>query len=445
MNKMKNTPVRKLLISMSLPIMLAMLIQALYNIVDSMFVANYAKEALDAVSLAFPISTLIISISVGTAVGMGAILSKRLGQGRQEEANQIAMHGIVLALASYAAIAIFGLFFAKSFASFFTSNQEVLEMATSYIRICTVGSFGVFVQITLERMLQSTGHTVENLMMQGSGALINIILDPLLIFGLFFFPELGVKGAAIATILGQISAMCIGLHLVHKKVKEIQLDFSTFKFDMNVVKEIYHVAFPAIVMQSLTSIMTVCLNVILALDSETAISVYSVYAKLQAFIFMPIFGMNNAMVAIVAYNYGARNKERILATMSLAIKITLVVMGCGTLLFQLLANPIMYLFNADAQMLSLGVVALRRISLCFIFAGVTIINSGVFQALGKGFYSLILSLSRNIIMLIPISYLLYLLLGIDGLWYSFILAEFICMLIGLKMMSKIKKTVIDQL
>lgn len=445
MNKMKNTPVRKLLISMSLPIMLAMLIQALYNIVDSMFVANYAKEALDAVSLAFPISTLIISISVGTAVGMGAILSKRLGQGRQEEANQIAMHGIVLALASYAAIAIFGLFFAKSFASFFTSNQEVLEMATSYIRICTVGSFGVFVQITLERMLQSTGHTVENLMMQGSGALINIILDPLLIFGLFFFPELGVKGAAIATILGQISAMCIGLHLVHKKVKEIQLDFSTFKFDMNVVKEIYHVGFPAIVMQSLTSIMTVCLNVILALDSETAISVYSVYAKLQAFIFMPIFGMNNAMVAIVAYNYGARNKERILATMSLAIKITLVVMGCGTLLFQLLANPIMYLFNADAQMLSLGVVALRRISLCFIFAGVTIINSGVFQALGKGFYSLILSLSRNIIMLIPISYLLYLLLGIDGLWYSFILAEFICMLIGLKMMSKIKKTVIDQL
>ncbi|MFI3283475.1 MAG: MATE family efflux transporter [Erysipelotrichaceae bacterium] len=445
MNKMKNTPVRKLLISMSLPIMLAMLIQALYNIVDSMFVANYAKEALDAVSLAFPISTLIISISVGTAVGMGAILSKRLGQGRQGEANQIAMHGIVLALASYAAIAIFGLFFAKSFASFFTSNQEVLEMATSYIRICTVGSFGVFVQITLERMLQSTGHTVENLMMQGSGALINIILDPLLIFGLFFFPELGVKGAAIATILGQISAMCIGLHLVHKKVKEIQLDFSTFKFDMNVVKEIYHVGFPAIVMQSLTSIMTVCLNVILALDSETAISVYSVYAKLQAFIFMPIFGMNNAMVAIVAYNYGARNKERILATMSLAIKITLVVMGCGTLLFQLLANPIMYLFNADAQMLSLGVVALRRISLCFIFAGVTIINSGVFQALGKGFYSLILSLSRNIIMLIPISYLLYLLLGIDGLWYSFILAEFICMLIGLKMMSKIKKTVIDQL
>ncbi|MGL5540113.1 MAG: MATE family efflux transporter [Erysipelotrichaceae bacterium] len=445
LDQMRTKPIPQLLMTMSLPIMVAMFIQALYNIVDSMFVANYSKTALDAVSLAFPISMIIIALAVGTAVGMGALLAKRLGERRHEAANQTALHGIVLAILSWAGIALFGLFFASSFSSMFSSDPAIVAQATTYIRITTIFSFGVFVQIMMERMFQSTGHTVFNLMTQASGAIINIILDPILIFGLFGFPEMGIAGAAIATIIGQISAMIIGLVIINKKVKVISLDFKKWKPDMEIVKQIYRVGFPAIVMQSIFSLMTVGLNAILASGSIEAITVYGVYAKLQQFVFMPVFGMNSAMVAIIAYNYGAKQKKRINETIKLGLIVTTIIMLAGTILFQVASASILQLFNADALMLEIGIPALRIISLQFIVAGISIVLSAVFQALGKGTYSLFVSIVRNLVLLLPLCYVMYHAFGLPSMWFAFVISEFLGMIYALGLMRSVRKQIIEPL
>lgn len=436
-------PVKELLIKMSLPIMIAMLIQALYNIVDGIFVAQYSQEALSAVSVAFPISMIIIAVSVGTAIGMNAILARTLGAKNYHLASNITMHGLLLALMNGLIMALFGIFFAEGFSSIFSKDPRIVEMSVTYIRICTILSFGVFVQITLERVMQASGLAVYNMVMLGAGAMINIILDPIMIFGLFGFPEMGIAGAALATVIGQLSAMSIGIYILHKKIDFIHISLKEFEFDFTVIKQIYAVGFPSIIMQSLVSFMTLGINLILANHSDTAISVYSIYAKLQQFIFMPVFGLNNALVAIVAYNYGARSKERIIQVIKFGLCISLAIMLFGTILFQFASNVILDLFLADAQMLEIGIPALRIISLSFVFAGVSIILCGVFQALGKGFASLSVSLGRQIVIVLPLAYGLYQIYGIVGLWWSFVITEAICVGYSVYVMRKLKQNVID--
>lgn len=443
--KMGVMPIRQLLIRMSLPIMIAMLIQALYNIVDGIFVAQYSSDALSAVSVAFPISMIIIAISVGTAIGMNAVLARKLGEKDYHAASNIALHGILLALVSGLLLAIFGIFFAEPFSNIFSSDPEVVQMSIIYIRICTVLSFGVFVQIALERIMQATGLTVYNMVMLGTGAIINIVLDPIMIFGLFGCPEMGIAGAAIATVIGQLAAMTIGLIIVKKKIKFINLSIAEFKFDKAVIKQIYAVGFPAIIMQSLGSVMTLGLNLILATHSDTAISVFSIYAKLQQFIFMPVFGMNNALVAIVAYNYGAKNKGRILDVVKVGLIISSGIMLVGTILFQLASGVILDVFLADAKMLEIGIPSLKIISLSFVFAGISVVLCGVFQALGRGFVSLSVSLGRQIIILLPLAYVLYQSNGIIGIWWSFVITEAICTIYSIIMMRSLKKNVIEQI
>lgn len=331
-NKMGTMPMKKLLATMSLPIMLSMLIQACYNIVDSMFVARYSQDALAAVSLAFPIQMLIIAVSVGTAVGVNSLLARRLGEGRMEAVNQAGQHGIILALLSSAVFALFGLSGARMFADLFTTSEAIASQAAQYIGIVTVFCFGVFVQIVMERIMQATGNAVYNMVMQGIGALVNTILDPIFIFGLFGLPEMGITGAAIATVTGQILAMVLGAWIIHKKIPFIHLGLHHFHFSLETCRQIYSVGFPAIIMQSVASVMTLGMNMILMPYSELAISVYSVYAKLQQFIFMPVMGMNSALIAIVGYNYGAQKKQRIYQATRYSLIAAAVIMAVGTFL-----------------------------------------------------------------------------------------------------------------
>ena len=346
-NKMGTMPMKKLLATMSLPIMLSMLIQACYNIVDSMFVARYSQDALAAVSLAFPIQMLIIAVSVGTAVGVNSLLARRLGEGRMEAVNQAGQHGVILALLSSAVFALFGLSGARMFADLFTTSEAIASQAAQYIGIVTVFCFGVFVQIVMERIMQATGNAVYNMVMQGIGALVNIILDPIFIFGLFGLPEMGITGAAIATVTGQILAMVLGAWIIHKKIPFIHLGLHHFHFSLETCRQIYSVGFPAIIMQSVASVMTLGMNMILMPYSELAISVYSVYAKLQQFIFMPVMGMNSALIAIVGYNYGAQKKQRIYQATRYSLIAAAVIMALGTFLFQLAPQTLLGMFNAS--------------------------------------------------------------------------------------------------
>lgn len=443
--KMGSMPIKKLLLTMSLPIMLSMLIQALYNIVDSMFVAQYSQEALAAVSLSFPVQMLIIAVSVGTAIGVNSLLSRRLGQKRMDEANETANHGIFLALCSWLVFAIFGLFFANQFAALFTTDLLIVSQAATYIQICTIFCFGVFVQIIMERITQATGFAVYNMVIQGVGAVINIILDPIFIFGWFGFPEMGVAGAAIATVIGQICAMLLGFWLIHKKVPQIHLGFRHFRLNGLVIRDIYAVGFPAIIMQSVMSIMTIGMNVILMPYSAIAISVYSIYAKLQQFIFMPIAGLNSALIGIVGYNFGAKNKKRILDSIRYSLIASAIIMLVGTILFQLFPNYLLFLFNAKEEMLHLGVPALKIISLSFLFAGISMVLCSVFQALGEGLVSLWITLGRQLIITLPLAWILSQLGGIEALWYSFLIAEAICAIISYVVLRQVERRQITKL
>ncbi len=405
-NKMGTMPMKKLLATMSLPIMLSMLIQACYNIVDSMFVAQYSQDALAAVSLAFPIQMLIIAVSVGTAIGVNSLLARRLGEGRMEEVNQAGQHGVILALLSSAVFALFGFGGARMFADLFTTSEAIASQAAQYIGIVTVFCFGVFVQIVMERIMQATGNAVYNMVMQGIGALVNIILDPIFIFGLFGVPEMGITGAAVATVTGQILAMVLGAWIIHKKIPFVHLGLHHFHFSLETCRQIYSVGFPAIIMQSVASVMTLGMNMILMPYSELAISVYSVYAKLQQFIFMPVLGMNSALIAIVGYNYGAQKKQRIYQATRYSLIAAVVIMAMGTFLFQLAPQTLLGMFNASAEMLEIGIPALKTISLSFVFAGVSIVLCSIFQALDDGMLSLWVSLGRQLILVLPLAWLL---------------------------------------
>lgn len=444
-NKMGTMEVRRLILTMSLPIMISMLVQALYNIVDSMFVARVSEAALAAVSLCYPIQMIMVAVACGTGVGINALLSRYLGEKKREKASQVAMHGLFCAICNWLVFAVIGLFFSEAFLRLFSDDVQIIMMGISYMQICTICSFGVFVQITYERIMQSTGNTIYNMVIQGVGALINIILDPIFIFGLGPVPALGTAGAAIATVIGQIVAMFLGIIITQKKVREIQLSVRGFHIDGMIMKAMYRIAIPAILMQSIMSFMTVMMNMILAPFSEMAVSVFSIYYKLQQFVFMAVLGMNNALIPILSYNYGANQMERIRESIRFALWMSCVIMAIGTVVFQLFPTQLLYLFDAKEAMLSIGIPALRTISVSFVFAGISMVLCSVFQALGSPNHSLLVTLLRQMVILLPLAYGFSSAFGLDMCWWSFPITEVLCALLSLYLLRSVQKRVFLQL
>ena len=444
-NKMGTMEVRRLILTMSLPIMISMLVQALYNIVDSMFVARVSEAALAAVSLCYPIQMIMVAVACGTGVGINALLSRYLGEKKQEKASQVAMHGLFCAICNWLVFAVIGLFFSEAFLRLFSDDVQIIMMGISYMQICTICSFGVFVQITYERIMQSTGNTIYNMVIQGVGALINIILDPIFIFGLGPVPALGTAGAAIATVIGQIVAMFLGIIITQKKVREVQLSVRGFHLDGMLMKAMYRIAIPAILMQSIMSFMTVMMNMILAPFSEMAVSVFSIYYKLQQFVFMAVLGMNNALIPILSYNYGANQMERIREGIRFALWMSCVIMAIGTVVFQLLPTQLLYLFDAKETLLSIGIPALRTISVSFVFAGISMVLCSVFQALGSPNHSLLVTLLRQMVILLPLAYGFSSAFGLDMCWWSFPITEVLCALLSLYLLRSVQKRVLLQL
>ena len=422
-------PVPKLLITMSLPMIISMLVQALYNIVDSIFVAKLSEDALTAVSLAFPIQNLMIAIGVGTGVGINALLSRSLGEKKFEQANLAAENGVFLAIISFLLTALVGIFGSRLFFVAQTSQKTIVQYGIQYMEVITICSIGVYIQITMERLLQATGKTFYTMITQGTGAIINIILDPILIFGLFGFPRLEVAGAAIATVIGQIVGAALSTFFNIRVNKEIRINMKKFRPNKQIIGEIYRVGIPSIIMQSIGSVMVFGFNKILLVFNTTAAAVFGVYFKLQSFIFMPIFGINNGMVPIIAYNYGARNRKRIMDTIRLATLISIGIMILGVLLFQFFPKTLLGFFDASDHMISIGIPALRIISIHFVLAGYSIIISSTFQALGNGVYSLIVSVARQLVVLLPCAWILAECFGLNAVWFSFPAAELISVLL----------------
>lgn len=444
-NKMGVMPIPKLLITMSLPIVLSMLVQALYNIVDSIFVAQINENALTAVSLAFPVQNLMIAISAGTGVGINALLSRNLGEKKYEDANLAARNGIFLAIVSSIIMALIGIFGSKPFFLMQTKDPQIVSYGTQYMTIITVVSIGIFMQITFERLLQATGRTIYTMITQGLGAIINIILDPILIFGLFGFPRMEVAGAALATITGQVIAVFLSLYYNIKKNPEININMKGFRPNKRVISYIYQVGIPSIIMQSIGSVMVFGMNKILLLFSSTAAAVFGVYFKLQSFIFMPIFGLNNGMIPIIAYNYGSRQKKRILSTIKLSVGIAVFIMCIGFFLFQAFPAQLLSFFDASEHMLEIGVPALRIISLSFIFAGYCIIIGSVFQALGNGMYSLVVSAARQLLVILPVAYLFAMIFGLHMVWWAIPIAEIVSVLLSMFLFRRIKRLRLDSM
>jgi len=436
-NKMGTLPVNKLLLTMSLPMIISMLVQAMYNIIDSIFVAQIGENALTAVSLAFPLQSLMIAVSVGTCVGVNALLSRSLGEKNQTAANHTAENGLFLAVLSYCVFCLFGLFGARLFFKTQTSNPVIIDLGTQYLSICCICSFGQFLEMMNERILQSTGRAIYSMFTQATGAIINIIMDPILIFGLFGMPKMGIRGAAVATVFGQITAMLLAFYFNTHKNPDVQINLRGFKPRAAIIRTIYQVGVPSIIMQSISSVMTLGMNKILIMFSETAVSVFGVYFKLQSFVFMPVFGLNNGMVPIIAYNLGARHKKRIMDTIKLSIASAVTIMLVGLAIFQLIPDKLLMLFNASDHMLEIGVPALRIISLSFLFAGFCIIVGSVFQALGNGIYSLIVSVARQLVCILPLAYIFAKVFGLQAVWFAIPLAEITSLVLSAALLKRI--------
>ena len=443
-NKMEHMEIKQLVISMSLPIIISMVIQALYNIVDSIFVAKISSDALTAVSLCYPVQTIIVAIACGTAVGFNTLLARYLGEKKFDYANNTMMHGILLGFLNGLVFLVLGLLFSNVFLSWFTSDSNVLSLANTYIRICTMFSFSVFVQIIFERIMQATGNAIYNMVMQGAGAIINIILDPILIFGWFDLPRMGVTGAAIATVIGQFCGMMIGYWITKKKIDSLEIKGSNFSFSTGILARIYKVGVPAILMQSVLSFMTVFMNMILAPISAMAITVFSVYYKLQNFLNMAVLGITNALIPIVAYNNGARRKDRAMDAIQFSLILSMGIMLVGTIVFQLFPKQLLSMFSANEEMYGLGVPALKIISLSFVFAGISMVLCAAFQALNKANTSLVITLARQLVILIPLTYGLMKCFGINVGWYAFVVTEFICAIYSLIVWKKLKGAVTNK-
>ena len=437
----------KLVPKVSIPIMISMLVQALYNVVDGIFVARYSAEALTAVSLAYPIQMLMIAVSTGLGVGFNSLISRKLGEKRHEEAREAARNGIFTELCGFALFCLFGLFFARDFFNLFTSDPVLQQHGGEYLSLVCIYSFGLFLAVCFERMMQATGNSMLAMMTQLLGAVANIVLDPIMIFGLCGFPAMGVAGAAIATVIGQIGSMTLGLILNQVKNVELRVKIRGFRPNGAILKDILAVGFPSIIMQSISSVMNVAMNMILLGFGATAVSVLGVYFKLQSFVFMPVFGMSNALVAIIGYNYGAHLKQRVYDAIKVALQWSGVIMLLGMLAFLLIPQTLLSLFEANgaSELTGMGVVALRIICLSFLMAAVGITISTCFQAIGKGFYSLIMSLCRQLIVLLPVAWLLSLTGDVNAVWWSFPIAEVVSLAVCLSLYRHVDNTMLKTL
>ena len=444
-NKMGVMPMGRLILSMSVPMILSMLVQALYNVVDSVFVARYSQDALAALSYSFPAQNLMIGTATGTGVGVNALLSKSLGEKNFDKANKTAANGILLAMFGSVLFFLFGLFFAEPFITFQTKTPSIIAEGRTYLSIVTMLSFGIFGEIMFERLMQSTGKTIYTMFTQGIGAIINIILDPIMIFGLLGCPQMGVAGAAYATVIGQIVAFVLGIVFNHKYNPEVRLYAKNFKPDFGIIGRIYAVGIPSIIMVGIGSVMTTAMNKILNGFSDVAASVFGVYFKLQSFAFMPVFGLNNGVIPVIAYNYGAQKRKRMLHAVRLGCIIATCFMGIGLLLMQCIPAELFALFDAGEDMLAIGVPALRIISISFVFAGECIALSSVFQALGKGIYSMYISFARQLVVLVPAAYLLSLSGNVNAVWWSFPIAEIASIAVSLLLFRHVYKTIIAKI
>lgn len=444
-NKMGTMPVRRLVLSMSLPMMIAMLVQALYNVVDSYFVAKLSENALTAVGMVFPFQNLMIAVGVGTGVGVNAFLSRSLGEKNYDAANRAAENGVFLAVLSTLVFTVAGLTLAHPFIAVQTDIPDIVSSGTAYMRICGGLSFGLFLEIMFERLLQATGRTFYTMITQAVGAIINIIMDPILIFGLFGFPRMEVAGAALATVLGQILAACLSIFFNLTRNHDIQFQFRGFRPDGRIIARIYSVGIPSIIMQSIGSVMVFGMNKILISFTTTATAVFGVYFKLQSFIFMPVFGLNNGMVPIVSYNYGAASLPRVKRTIKLTICTAMAIMAVGCLIFQLFPQQLLMFFNASEEMLSIGSVALRIISVSFVLAGFDIIAGSVCQAIGNPLYSLITSVCRQLVVLLPVAWLLSHTGVLTLVWLAFPISELVSLVLSAIFLRRTMRAVAERI
>jgi len=436
-NKMGSMNIKRLILTMSAPIVVSMMVQSLYNVVDSIFVAQISEEAITAVSMAFPFQQLMMSVGIGTAIGVNSLLARNLGAKQFSQVNKIANNGLLLAFLSFIAFFMMGLLLSDKLITIQTDNQEIISHGPVYLRICLMGSLGIFTHLMFERLLQATGKTMYTMIAQISGALMNIILDPIMIFGWFGMPAMGLAGAAIATVISQYVGALVVAYLCIRKEKDIDIGFRYMKPDFKIIRDIYAVGIPSIIMISISSVTIFSMNQILAKFSITAVALLGIYFKLQSFIFMPVFGLNNGIIPIVGYNYGAGNKERMRETIFLGMRYAVTIMLIGTLIMMVFPDKLLGMFNASDQMMDIGRVAFRIICISFPFAAISIISIGVFQAIGKGTLSMIISIIRQLVVLVPLAYLFSLTGNLSMVWWSVIIAELVAISICIRNIRKI--------
>lgn len=436
-NKMGSMNIKRLILTMSAPIVVSMMVQSLYNVVDSIFVAQISEEAITAVSMAFPFQQLMMSVGIGTAIGVNSLLARNLGAKQFSQVNKIANNGLLLAFLSFIAFFMMGLLLSDKLITIQTDNQEIISHGPVYLRICLMGSLGIFTHLMFERLLQATGKTMYTMIAQISGALMNIILDPIMIFGWFGMPAMGLAGAAMATVISQYIGALVVAYLCIRKEKDIDIGFRYMKPDFKIIRDIYAVGIPSIIMISISSVTIFSMNQILAKFSITAVALLGIYFKLQSFIFMPVFGLNNGIIPIVGYNYGAGNKERMRETIFLGMRYAVTIMLIGTLIMMVFTDKLLGMFNASDQMMDIGRVAFRIICISFPFAAISIISIGVFQAIGKGTLSMIISIIRQLVVLVPLAYLFSLTGNLSMVWWSVIIAELVAVSICVRNIRKI--------
>lgn len=443
-DKMGSTPMLRLILSMSLPTMFSMIIQAMYNIVDSVFVSNLGQDALTALSLAYPLQLMTISVAVGTGVGINSFISRRLGEKNQELANNGAANGIFISIISWLVFLLVGIFLTVPFFKLFNPTPGVMKYGVDYTSIILIFSVGVMVEIAIEKVLQATGNMIFPMIFQLIGAVSNIVLDPLFIFGIGPFPRMEVAGAAVATVIGQILAMLFAIYIFFFKKHAVQVHVRNFKPSLKIIKNIYAVGFPSIIMQSISSVLVVGLNAILMGFSEAAVSVHGIYYKMQSFVFMPVFGLNQGLMPIMGYNFGAKNKDRLHSAIRYGCIIAAFIMLCGTVIFWFFPAKILSLFNANDDILNMGIKAMRFISLSFLPAAIDIIFSTTFQAVGKGFSSMILSLLRQLVFILPAALVLSN-FGVNAVWFAYPIAEVGALIVAIFLYTRINKKVFSKL
>ena len=434
-NKMESKSILPLLLSMSIPAILSMIIQSMYNIIDSMFVAQLGNDALTAVSLAFPIQNILLGAAVGTGIGVNSLISRTLGEKNIDKSNTVVTYGLILGFITWVAFLILGMLFIKPFFSMYTDSANILNLATEYTNIVVYFSFGIIIHIVIEKILQGSGSMIYPMVFVLVGAIINIILDPIFIFGYFGVPKLGVKGAAIATIIGQITAMVLAVVTLVVRKGEVKIKKRNLRFDLNIIKEIYVVGIPATIMFVLGSVLVVGLNSILIKISAVGVSILGIFLKLQSFVFMPISGLTQGAMPIMGFNYGAGNKERLMETLKISLIISIIFGVLGNIIFIVFPEQLLY---STGEMLITGSTALRVLSFSFIFMAINNILCTLFQAVGNGMYSLIISLLRQIIIILPLSYIFSKTYGVNGVWITFIIAESFSTIVSIFLFRKMK-------